>query len=472
MSFLPVFFGLSSGPVILVGSGAQAVAKLHLLRAVGARVRWFSPDANAEQQALRASDYAVDVDVTIGEPEDADISGALVLVSAAGDEIDEGLAARARALGVPVNVVDRLDLSTFIFPAIVNRGDVVVAIGTGGASPVLARRIRERIEAILPARIGEFAALMKRHRDSIVAARKRWPGFSSRRFWERVIDGAIGAAFLAGRTREAEAELSRAIAGAGSIERSGKGVVHLVGAGPGDPDLLTLRALHALQNADVVFYDELVTPEILDRSRRDAERVFVGKRKGEPGVGQDEINRRLVDAARAGKQVVRLKSGDPFIFGRGGEELEYLRRADVPAFVVPGITAALGCAAEVGLPLTFRKEASRLSFVTASTAEGAQAVDWSGLSDPHTTVVVYMGLSSAASVRAGLIDAGRDPQTPAAVLARGTRPDAKALVGRLNELPALAAAAGDGPALLVIGDVVAHSEPWHAAQIRQIEEAA
>ena len=472
MAFLPVFLGLASGPVLLVGSGPQALAKLQLLRATGAHVRWFSPDASAEEQALLAAHYAGHIGVTIGEPEDSDISGALALVSAAGDEIDARLAARARALRVPVNVVDRLDLSTFIFPAIVNRGDVVVAIGTGGASPVLARRIRERIEAILPARIGEFAALMRRHRESIVTVRKRWPGFSARRFWERVIDGNIGAAFLAGRTREAEAELSREIAAAGASENSGNGAVHLVGAGPGDPDLLTLRALNALQNADIVFYDELVTSEILERSRRDAERVFVGKRKGEPGMGQDAINRLLVAAAKAGKQVVRLKSGDPFVFGRGGEELEYLRQAGVSTFVVPGITAALGCAAEVGLPLTFRKEATRLSFVTANTASGAETIDWSGLSDPQTTVVVYMGLSSAPSVRAGLIQAGRDPQTPAAVLARGTRSDAKAVVGRLNELPALAAAAGEGPALLVIGDVVAHSEPWRAAELQQIEVAA
>ncbi len=304
MGFLPVFFGLSGAPIVIVGSGPQAVAKLHLLRAVGARVKWFSLQPVGQEHALFSSHYAGHISVTIGEPQDTDLSGALALVSAAGAEIDERLAARARALGIPVNVVDRLDLSTFIFPAIINRGDVVVAIGTGGASPVLARRIRERVEAVLPTRIGEFAALMKRHRKSIVAARKRWPGFSARRFWERVIDGAVGASFLAGRTQEAEAELLHAIAGAGSFERSGVGSVHLVGAGPGDPDLLTLRALNALQNADVIFYDELVTPEILDRSRRDAERVFIGQRKGEPGIGQGEINRCLVAAAKAGKQVV------------------------------------------------------------------------------------------------------------------------------------------------------------------------
>ena len=286
-------------------------------------------------------------------------TGALAVVSSAGSEIDERVAALARSAGVPVNVVDRPDLSTFIFPAIVDRGDVVVAIATGGASPVLARRLRERIEAILPARIGEFAALMSRYRDRLAEVRRRVPALSLRRFWERVIDGPIGAAFLAGRTREAEAALARAIDDPIAAAEDRQGVVHLVGAGPGDPDLLTLRALHALQAADVIFYDELVGPEILDRARRDAERVFVGKRKGEPGIGQAEINRRLIEAAQAGHCVVRLKGGDPFIFGRGGEELDALEQARHSGSVVPGITAALGCAAEVGLPLTFRKEATQ-----------------------------------------------------------------------------------------------------------------
>ena len=374
----------------------------------------------APRQSTLAEHYAGDIDVTRGEPSDADLVGALALVTAAGSDINVRLAERARAASVPVNVVDRPDLSTFIFPAIVDRGDVVVAIGTGGASPVLARRLRERIEAMLPARIGDFATLMKRNRDRLSAVRGRLPGFSLRRFWESVIDGPIGAAFLAGRTRDAEAALLHAIDTADSSGGGKQGAVHLVGAGPGDPDLLTLRALHVLQAADVIFHDELIGPDILSRARRDAELKFVGKRNGEPGIGQSEINRLLVEAAKAGRQVVRLKGGDPFVFGRGGEELEHLQQAGVQAFVVPGVTAALGCAAEAGLPLTFRKEASRLSIVTANVAEGAGSVDWSGLSDPHTTVVVYMGLSSAAFVRSGLIAAGRDPRTPAAVLARGT----------------------------------------------------
>jgi uroporphyrin-III C-methyltransferase/precorrin-2 dehydrogenase/sirohydrochlorin ferrochelatase len=472
MRFLPVFLDLSAGRIVLVGHGGPARAKLHLLRARGANVRWFPQRADITEDVLAESDRPGHLDFTLGEPTEADLSGALAVVSAAGGETDEQVAALARRLDVPVNVVDRPDLSTFIFPAVVDRGHVVVAIGTGGASPVLARRLREKIEAILPARIGNFAGLMDRHRDRLSTARRRRPGLSLRRFWENVIDGPIGAAFLSGHTLDAEAALILAADSAALSPPQKQGVVHLVGAGPGDPDLLTLRALHVLQAADVVFYDELVSAEVLGRARRDAERVFVGKRKGAPGIGQDDINRRLVAAARAGRAVVRLKAGDPFIFGRGGEELEHLRRAGVQALVVPGITAALGCAAEAGLPLTRRGAATRLSLVTANVASEAAGVDWSGLADPHTTVVVYMGLSAAAAVRDGLIAAGRDPRTPAAVLARGTRPDSETAAGCLDDLPRLAAGIGEGPALLVIGDVVAHSLPWTAAYPTPNEVAA
>lgn len=472
MRFLPVFLDLSKGHVILVGGGPQATSKLRLLRNFGANVRWFSASYDVAEELLLAAHRAGQIGVTVGEPDAADLADAQAVVSAAGAEIDERIALEARRLNVPVNVVDRPDLSTFIVPAVVDRGDVVVAIGTGGASPVLARRLRERIEAVLPARIGEFSALMKRCRARLAEARERQPGLSFRQFWERVIDGPIGAAFLSGRTREAEAELFGAIERAGIESDAARGALHLVGAGPGDPDLLTLRALHVLQAADVIFYDELVGTDILDRARRDAERVFVGKRKGAPGIGQAEINRRIVEAAQAGRCVVRLKGGDPFVFGRGGEEMEAAEQAGIAVHVVPGITAALGCAAEAGLPLTFRKEATRLSLVTANTADGADHIDWSGLADPQTTVVVYMGLSEAAAVRSGLIRAGRDPRTPVAVLARGTRPDAQTAVGRLEYLPGLAASVGDGPALLVIGDVVARSQPWKLSRAMLLEAAA
>jgi len=421
MRFLPVFMDVTSGPVALVGSGEHAINKLRLLLAAHATVRWYPGHTDVADEILQAAASPGKLEVDFHDPLAANLAGSIAVVSATGDGRDEKMSVRARDAGIPVNVVDRAELSTFVFPAIVDRGDVVVAIGTSGHAPVLARRLRERIEAIVPARIGDLAALMGRYRRRVAGA-----VHSPRLFWQKVVDGPIGAAVLAGRMVRAEADLVRSIDnGGGRDPHSATGTVFLVGAGPGDPDLLTLRALQVLQDADIVFHDELVTDAVLDRVRRDAKRVFVGKRRGEPGIGQDEINQRLVDAARAGR-----------------------------------ITAALGCAAEAELPLTFRNEATRLSFVTAHRADEAASVDWSGLSDKATTVVVYMGLASAAAVRDGLVKAGRDPATPAAVLARGTRPDSRAVVGRLDDLPKLAASAGDGPALLVIGEVVAHSAPW------------
>ena len=467
MRFLPLFLDLSAGPIALIGASPAALNKLRLLRSAGAHVRWYAGDADVAEEVLLASAHPGRVEIALSDPLTADFSQFVAVIAAVGGPLDLAIAARARENNTPINVVDRPDLSTFIVPAIIDRDQVVVAIGTGGASPVLARRLRERIEALLPARIGDLAALLGRYRGQF--ARTRHASNSLRRFWEQVIDGPIGVAALAGRWREAEAALVRAIERARQPQEN-TGAVYLVGAGPGDPDLLTLKALHALQNADVVFYDELVTAEILDRARRDAERIFVGKRRGQPGIGQDQINVRLLEAARKGGNVVRLKGGDPFIFGRGGEELEFLRAAGVPVVIVPGVTAALGCAAEAGLPLTFRNEASKLVFVTAHRADDASTTDWPQLADSQTTVVVYMGLSSAAAVRDGLIAAGRGPQTPVAVLSRGTRPDAKQIVGRLADIAALAAQVGDGPALLVIGEVVARSDAWLAKNAPPVSE--
>jgi uroporphyrin-III C-methyltransferase / precorrin-2 dehydrogenase / sirohydrochlorin ferrochelatase len=463
MRFLPVFLDTAAGVVVIVGAGEPALGKLRLLRAAGAHVRWFLGAADVAKEMPALSGVSPR-EIILADPLKADWGDAVAVISAAGDPLDAQIAARARRLRIPVNVVDRPELSSFIFPAIVDRGEVVVAIGTGGASPVLARRLRELIEALLPARIGELAELIGRHRRRFAAAPRV---LSPRRFWQNVVAGPIAEATLTGRSAQAEAQLVAAIdanrVGQRALARETE-TVFLVGAGPGDPDLLTLRALHALADADVVFYDELVTAEVLDRARRGAEQVFVGKRRGETGIGQDEINRRLVAAARAGRRVVRLKGGDPFVFGRGGEEVDYLRKARVSVVVVPGITAALGCAAEVGLPLTLRNEAAKLALITAERAQDAASIDWSGLADRQTTVVVYMGLASAAAVRDGLIAAGGDHATPAAVLARGTRPDSQAAVGRLDQLAALAVEVGEGPAILVIGEVVARCAPWRAAQ--------
>jgi uroporphyrin-III C-methyltransferase/precorrin-2 dehydrogenase/sirohydrochlorin ferrochelatase len=345
MRFLPVFLDLAQGAVGLAGSGSAALSKLRLLRSAGARVRWFTESRGAIEADLAADLSSGRVEVSTADPQQANFSGLIAVVSALGDERDDAIAAQARRQRVPVNVVDRSDLSTFIFPAIVDRGEVVVAIGTGGAAPVLARRLRERIEALLPARIGDLAALMGRFRAA--AAQKQRGADSLRRFWERVVDGPIGAAALAGRWYDAETALARA--SERPDDAQGSGAVFLVGAGPGDPDLLTLRALHALQSADVVFYDETVSAEILDRARRDAERVFVGKHARSPGVGQEAINRRLAAAARQGRNAVHLKGGDPFRFARGAE-IGDLRQAGITVVVVPGVAEMPNRAAAAALP--------------------------------------------------------------------------------------------------------------------------
>jgi uroporphyrin-III C-methyltransferase/precorrin-2 dehydrogenase/sirohydrochlorin ferrochelatase len=324
--------------------------------------------------------------------------------------------------------------------------------------------VRERIEAMLPARIGDLASFIGNFRKAIHA---RIPEFSlRRRFWERVIDGPIGALVLDGRKQDAEAALKQ-IADPSRYAGSDKaqGSVTLVGAGPGDPDLLTVKALRTLQDADIVFYDELVSPEILDRIRRDAARVPVGRRVGKPGIGQDAINTLMIDAANSGQRVVRLKGGDAFVFGRGGEEVEALRAAGIAYSVVPGI---IGAAAQFEVPLTFRREALRITFLTAHKAADAEAVDWSTLTDTRMTVVVYMGMTAAPSVRDGLLGAGRAPNTPVGVFARVTRSDAQAAVGTLDQLPELVDEIDGGPAILIIGDVVAHSAPWRRSNLNQV----
>ncbi|HXW25347.1 MAG TPA: NAD(P)-dependent oxidoreductase [Xanthobacteraceae bacterium] len=319
MRFLPVFLDLTAGPVALAGSGAAALAKLRLLGAAGARVRWHVDD---EAAGRAVADGTVEVVAGV-QPGDIDLAGIVAVIAAAGEPQDSIIAARARALRIPVNVVDRPDLSTFIVPAIVDRGDVVVAIGTGGLAPVLARRLRARIEALLPARIGELAGLMGRYRARLAGTVRTYA--ARRRFWERVVDGPIGAALLAGRPLEAEARLARAVGDAGRNEHDG-GAIVLIGAGPGDPDLLTLRALNALQDADVVAHEVAVGAAVLDRARRDAERLAFG--------GERAATARLHAAARAGRRVAVLVRGeaDP-------DRFPFLGAAGVPVIVVPGVAA-------------------------------------------------------------------------------------------------------------------------------------
>jgi uroporphyrin-III C-methyltransferase / precorrin-2 dehydrogenase / sirohydrochlorin ferrochelatase len=469
MRFLPVFLDLQAGPVVVVGAGEPVRAKLRLLAAAGAQIRWFATDGNHDLGGLDAG-HAKQIEFAEGDPLVADLGGVIAVLCAGAGDVGVAMSVRARAASLPVNVMDDLAHSTFISPAIVDRGDVVVAVGTGGASPVVARRVRERIEAMLPARIGELATFIGGFRNAINGRIAEMP--LRRRFWERVIDGPIGALVLAGRKDEAATALDAiadptVFAGA-DPQGIARGRVTLVGAGPGDPDLLTVKALRALQDADIVFHDELVSPEILDRARRDAAQMPVGRRAGQPGIGQDAINRLLIEAAQSGQRVVRLKGGDAYVFGRGGEEVEALRQAGVACSVVPGITAALGAAAEFEVPLTFRREALRITFLTAHEASDAETVHWSALTDEKMTVVVYMGMTAADAVRSGLLAAGRSPQTPVGVFARVTLPEAQAVVGTLEQLSDLVAQIRGGPAVLIIGDVVAHSAPWRHQNVNQI----
>ncbi len=452
MNALPIFLRLEGRPALVVGGGVLAAAKVRLLRAAGAEVTVVAPRLGPELADLAA-------DGAIAHRPRGFVAGdaaglALVFAATGRPELDGRVAEAARAEGVPANVVDSPALSDFIMPAIVDRDPVVIGISTGGAAPLLARRLRGAIEALLPARLGRLARFAAGFR---VAARAAYPeAEAQRRFWQRLFDGPIAAAVLGGdeqaARRAALAEINRPAAGDG-----GRGIVHIVGAGPGDPDLLTLAALRLLQQADVVVYDRLVGPAILDFARRDAERIYVGKAKGRHAKTQAEINALLAAKAAEGRRVVRLKGGDPFVFGRGGEELGHLRAAGVEVAVVPGITAAAGCAAAAGIPLTHRDHAGAVTFVTGQTGDGAPEADWRALAQAGKagqTIVVYMGVAAAGRVALRLTAAGLDPATPVAVVENGTLPAQRVATGRLDGLAALLIEHGiEAPALIVIGTV-------------------
>jgi uroporphyrin-III C-methyltransferase / precorrin-2 dehydrogenase / sirohydrochlorin ferrochelatase len=451
MKYYPAFMNLSGRPALLVGGSEPAARKLRLLLKTGARVTVVARHANREIAGLAGTG-----DITLRRrsfrPGDLDGQG-LVIGATGRSEVDAEVSRAAQGAGVPVNIVDRPELSTFITPAIVDRDPVVIGISTGGAAPVLARRIRAAIETLLPSRLGRLARFAESFRSAAAALVP--DGRSRRDFWDGVFDGPVARAVLAGNERAAR-ETMLSLVNRRGAHAAPEGSVAIVGAGPGDPDLLTLKALAALQSADVVVYDRLVAAEILDRARRDAERIYVGKAKGDHAAGQDEINRLLLDHARNGKRVVRLKGGDPFIFGRGGEEVEYLRRHGVAVELVPGITAATASAASAGIPLTHRGLAQAVTFVTGHGAEGEPEVDWTALASGNHTLAVYMGLSTAGRVAERLIAGGRSAGTPVAVVSRATLPDQRIEIGRLGALEALVRErAIEGPALILIGEVVA-----------------
>ncbi len=354
----------------------------------------------------------------------------------------------AEAAGVLVNVVDQTEACGFITPSIVDRGDVVIGISTAGSSPVLARSIREQIERLLPARVGDLAAFAREFREAVKA---KFPFSQRRKFWEKFFQGPIAQSVLDGRLEDAHQEMLVHVNQEGFESRQGR--VYIVGTGPGDPDLLTLRAMHIMQQADVVLYDRLIGPEILSYVRRDAELVFAGKQRNNHHLSQDQIQEKMAEQALLGKTVVRLKGGDPFVFGRGGEELDFLTARGVSVEVVPGITAALGCATAAHVPLTHRNHSQAVTFVTAY-GKGGSDIDWDGLVRLPHTLVFYMGVSRAALISNNLVSAGLDACTPVAIIENGSLPEQRVVRGELHCLERLVRDGNvKGPAIIIVGDV-------------------
>jgi len=448
MEFLPLFHNLRGRRVLVVGGGEIALRKSRLLADAGAVLRVVAPEI--EPQLCELVNSSGGEQVLRGYVE-ADLDGCVLIIAATDDEpLNAQVSADANRRCVPVNVVDAPALCSVIFPAIVDRSPLVIAVSSGGDAPVLARLIRAKLETWIPSTYGQLAGLAARFRTQVKGL---FPDVQQRRgFWEDVFQGPIADRQLAGQGAEAERMLLAKIKGE-PVKTTGE--VYLVGAGPGDPDLLTFRALRLMQQADVVLYDRLVAPAILELCRRDAERVYVGKRRADPAVPQDQINQQLVDLARQGKRVVRLKGGDPFIFGRGGEEIEELAAHGIAFQVVPGITAASGCSAYAGIPLTHRDYAQSVRFVTGHLKDGTSNLPWSDLVAPAQTLVFYMGLVGLPVICEQLIKHGRSADTPAALIQQGTTANQRVFTGTLKDLPSLVAEHEvHAPTLVIVGEVV------------------
>ncbi|MEB6590708.1 MULTISPECIES: siroheme synthase CysG [Pseudomonas] len=448
MDYLPLFHKLQGGRVLVVGGGEIALRKARLLADAGAALRVVAPDVDGQLAALARQGGG---EVLVRGYQAADLVGCRLVIAATDDPgLNAQVSADAQALSLPVNVVDAPALCTVIFPAIVDRSPLVVAVSSGGDAPVLARLIRAKLEAWIPSAYGELAGLAARFRDKV---KTLYPDVNQRRgFWETVFQGPIAERQLAGQGAEAERLLQAMVDGA-PVQQGGE--VYLVGAGPGDPDLLTFRALRLMQQADVVLYDRLVAPAIIEMCRRDAERIYVGKRRADHAVPQEQINRLLVDLAQQGKRVLRLKGGDPFIFGRGGEEIEELAEHGIPFQVVPGITAASGCSAYGGIPLTHRDYAQSVRFVTGHLKDGTSNLPWDDLVAPAQTLVFYMGLVGLPTICAELIRHGRAASTPAALVQQGTTRNQRVFTGTLADLPQLVAQHEvHAPTLVIVGEVV------------------
>ena len=449
MDLLPIFLNIKNKKCVVVGGGEVAFRKATLLLRAGADLNIVAPVLSDELRKL-----CVDTDcaITAREFEEADINNAILVVAATDDlKTNERVSVIASTLNIPVNVVDQPHLCSFIMPSIVDRSPIVVAISSGGSSPILTRKLKELNEAMIPGRIDKLAELLGSFRGRV---KSEINDFSARiRFWENVLDSEIPELVYNGQDDEARSALDNWLTNPQN-DRVG-GEVYLVGAGPGDPDLLTLRALRLMHKADVVLYDRLVSPEVLLKLRPDAQKIYVGKRSADHAVPQETINEMLVRLAKEGNRVLRLKGGDPFIFGRGGEELESLAAAGIPFQVVPGITAASGCASYAGIPLTHRDYSQSVRFLTGHTKDGRVPLEWELLVKEQQTLVFYMGLAGLPDICDQLLKHGMSSSTPVAVIQQGTTQTQKVVVGNLNKIADLAVEKEiQAPTIIIIGEVV------------------
>lgn len=445
----PIFLDIQELPVTVVGGGQVARRKVRRLVSAGALVTVISPDVHEHIQSLADSGT---ITLLSKRWSDEDMHGARLIVAATDDRaVNASVAKLAAKHQIWSNVADDPEASGFILPSIVDRGSVLVAVSSGGHSPVLTRLLSARINAFLPQSYRELGTLAGRYRDLI--KEKIRDAASRKRFWERLIDGRMSELILQGRKRDAEAVLVRALAHHDAHEAHGE--VFLVGAGPGDPDLLTFRALRLMQQADIVFYDRLVSASIMALINPDATQIYVGKQRSDHAVPQESINEQLVKHALDGKRVLRLKGGDPYIFGRGGEEIATLAQHDIPFQVVPGITAASGCATYAGIPLTHRDYAQACLFVAGHLKDGSVDLNWNALVQRQQTVVIYMGLVGLPIICTELIAHGMNADMPIALISQGTQAEQQVLTGTISTLPEkVAASSVQPPTLIIIGEVV------------------
>ncbi len=466
MEYLPIFFQIKHRSCLVVGGGSIAARKVALLRKAQADVTVVSPELCAELAGLSQDGL---IQHKAREFEDSDLEECVMVIAATDQhEINEHISDLANNLRLPVNVVDNPGQGSFIMPSIIDRSPVVIAVSTGGSSPVLARLIRTRLEGSIPAAYGQLAKLVESFRDKVKAA---FPNVGSRRhFWEKILEGTVAELVFTGHETEAEQMLDKAIA-----EKSETpdipGEVFLVGAGPGDPELLTFRALRLMQQADVVVYDRLVSPAIMEMVRRDAEIVYVGKERDKHTMQQENINQLLVRLAKEGKRVLRLKGGDPFIFGRGGEEIELLAQEGVAFQVVPGITAATGCSSYAGIPLTHRDYAQSCVFVTGHLKDGSVDLNWKALAHPNQTVVFYMGLHGAPTLCKEMVANGLPASTPVALVEQGTTPQQRVYIATLDTLlDVIASKDIKPPTLIIVGEVVSLHEKLSWLEEHHVED--